>query len=1205
VLAALLSGFYYGSLVAALARAAAAHDGRAVAIQTAGLDAVWEQSRSEPGPPQATAHVGWDHLDGFVCIINAVEPAFLHDLRAAGKPVVIISHSEPGFAAPTVRPDNRAGVTEAVEHLIAHGHERIAFVGNPVHNDIRERHAAYEATLWRHGITPDPALHFHLANNLDAGGRQAAAMLLEAGLPCTAVVAATDFNAFGLIEALTEAGLDLPEQLAVVGFDDVKAAQYMSPALSSVTQNFDQIGAKSVELLIRQLRGEAVEAREYLVPTSYVTRESCGCPGEERRGRPLGVLAGTGAIRSRADLAPTGPDVAPAGAGQAPGYEPELPPAEQLSCDLAQALFDEEPGPEGIAVLAGISRSLIEALRLAAVEGAEPQLRALWHNADELFRLGGSPDVIGGILRSLHDARRRLEQLLRADPAQPETILGSLSERLDECLVQLSQRLAKARHRDNYLLDARMLFSQHRVDDISMDLLQSHEHNPRALSWLSRTKARAGQLAVWPEGQTEGDYRYFDVVGNFDAVAGERSGEIVPAERRRVEAFPGLDLMELAEQGDDLLTFLLPVRTESSNWGYFAIVGPVEEGSTSGREIYFQWAVLLSVALDHERMLASLRSQQRDLVAGYQRERALIDDIRASEERYALAAAAANDGLWDWDLALESVYYSPRFKATLGVDDEADWTSPEEWLCRVHPEDRPTLEDAIAAARAGQADSLEVEHRLGNDGEGWRWATCRALAVPGGKQPATRLVGSLTDITDRKRLEERLRHQALYDGLTGLPNRTLFLDRLSQAISQARRDPSRRFTVLWLDLDGFKVVNDSLGHLIGDLLLVGVAERIKAALREADTAARFGGDEFAILLQDVADLDAVGRVVDRVQRNLAVPYELDGHRVVVTASIGIAASPTGYDDAENVLRDADIAMYQAKSVGRGSSATFDRAMHAGAMSRLETENELRQAIETDQLELHYQPIVELASGRLQALEALVRWRHPERGLIPPGTFLPVAEETNLIIPLGAWVLADTCRQIADWSARGLVSPGLRVSVNVSDREFWQPDFLARLDGTLRDFGIEPEQINLEITEGVIMRDVDRAQDILAHLHQRGIDLHIDDFGTGYSSLQSLHRFEVQALKIDRSFTNRLTTDRKSLELIRTMILMGANLGLDVIAEGVETEEQQLTLRNLHCPSAQGYWLSRPLPASHLEGLLQAPTITPSRPDALATGLSGR
>jgi diguanylate cyclase (GGDEF)-like protein len=512
----------------------------------------------------------------------------------------------------------------------------------------------------------------------------------------------------------------------------------------------------------------------------------------------------------------------------------------------------------------------------------------------------------------------------------------------------------------------------------------------------------------------------------------------------------------------------------------------------------------------------------------------------------------------------------------VGCPPEAVGHTISDWFGRVHEEDLPGLLAAIEEHVQGRSSGVELEHRIRRGDGSYLWVLCRALVIRGGDGVPTRMVGSLTDVHERKELESQLRHAALYDPLTGLPNRTLFLDRLRVTMARASRHVDQHFAVLFLDLDGFKLVNDSLGHLLGDALLSSVAERILSDLRPSDTASRFGGDEFAILLDDLTAPHNPVAVAERLQERLARPFHVGGHEIFVTASIGIASSSTGYQSAEDVLRDADTAMYQAKAGEKGTHATFDAGMHTHAVSRLRVEAELRQAIDGDQLRLYYQPIVAIRTGRTLAFEALVRWEHPTRGLLSPAEFLPVAEETGLILPMGRWILRETCRQIASWKLAG-APDDLRVSVNVSNRQFWHGGLLQDLQGYLREANLEPRNIVLEITETVVMYNADLAERMLLELHENGFALHIDDFGTGYSSLQALHRFPIEALKVDRSFVWGLGTDPRSTELVRTIAMMARNLGVDVIAEGIETSDQRRRVERLGCAYGQGYLFSRPVP----------------------------
>ncbi len=571
-------------------------------------------------------------------------------------------------------------------------------------------------------------------------------------------------------------------------------------------------------------------------------------------------------------------------------------------------------------------------------------------------------------------------------------------------------------------------------------------------------------------------------------------------------------------------------------------------------------------------------------------------DLALSEERYSLAVRAANDGIWDWELGENDIYFSPRWHQILGGQPEASQSEPSTWFDLVHPDDLLRLRAAIDAHVAGRTPHLQSEHRMRHADGSWRWVLTRGLAIRGVDGDATRLAGSLSDITDRRKAERQLEHDALHDSLTGLPNRALFMDRVDQVINRALRDPGLGCAILFLDIDRFKLVNDSLSHAVGDHLLVAFARRISAALRPGDTVARIGGDEFTILLDGISDAAGAMLLADRIQGLLVNAFKVDGHELFVTASIGIALADRPMDAGE-LMRNADIAMYDAKRRGRARSAVFDHSMHRRVVDRLTRETELRQAVEDGLLGIHYQPIIDLDSGRVSGLEALVRW--PEGWTeVEPLEFIPIAEETGMIGALGLHVMRTALQEVADWRTGGLLSDEVQVSVNVSGRQLEDPRLPAQVRAAIATVGIPPEALRLEITESVLMHDHERIQAIVSEVCATGIGLHLDDFGTGYSSLAALHRFPVDALKIDRSFIASIDDqDHGSEAIVRSTVALAHSLGLGVIAEGIENEQQLRRVRELGCELGQGYLFSRPLRPEQTRELLAG--WSPSRVAHLA------
>jgi diguanylate cyclase (GGDEF)-like protein/PAS domain S-box-containing protein len=571
----------------------------------------------------------------------------------------------------------------------------------------------------------------------------------------------------------------------------------------------------------------------------------------------------------------------------------------------------------------------------------------------------------------------------------------------------------------------------------------------------------------------------------------------------------------------------------------------------------------------------------RDITARKQAEKAL----RESEERFDLATHGANDGLWDWDMRKNEIYFSTRWKSMLGYAENEIGSSPQEWFDLVHPEDLPGMQVQIHAHLESLSGHFLSEHRMRHRDGSYRWILTRGQAVWSPDGQPYRMAGSQTDITERKHTEEQYRHDAFHDALTGLPNRALFMDRLGQSVERSKRRSDYLFALLFLDFDRFKVINDSLGHTTGDLLLINAARRLESCIRPMDTIARLGGDEFVILVEYIETPRDAVRVAERVQEALRPSYSLDGHEIFISASIGIVLSTIGYENAEDALRDADIAMYRSKANGRARFEMFNTELRSMAMARLELETDLRRAIEKEEFIVHYQPILNIESGCIRGFEALIRWNHPALGCIQPADFIPVAEETGLIIPIDLWVMREACRQMKEWQTQFPQASALTMSVNLSARQFAQPDLPDEICRILKETGLDISYLRLEITESVVMEAVESTTNMLKQLKMMGIQMEIDDFGTGYSSLSYLQQLPIDAIKIDRSFIRQMDQDSNNHGIVQAIVALAHNLGMRVIAEGVEVDDQLDRLKAMECECAQGFLFHHPMNSKSVSDLL--------------------
>ena len=568
------------------------------------------------------------------------------------------------------------------------------------------------------------------------------------------------------------------------------------------------------------------------------------------------------------------------------------------------------------------------------------------------------------------------------------------------------------------------------------------------------------------------------------------------------------------------------------------------------------------------------------------------------EQRYALAFRTTHDGLWDWNLETKEIHFSPRWKTMLGfAPDGRVGVNSEEWLGKIHAGDARGLLAKLSDHLDGRTNEFEGEHRMRHPDGNYRWIHTRGVAIRDSDGRAVRLIGSQADITAHKRAENLRRLDSMYDPLTGLPNRAHFRGKLKQATEDTGSRTNVLYAVLYLDLDRFQLVNDSLGHTVGDHLLLGIADRLKKCLRPGDAIARLGGDEFSILLEDLSDVSEATDVANKIQAAVARPFKVGGREVYTAVSIGIAIGSYGREIAGNLLRDADTALNRAKSMGRARFELFNHRMHADAKDLLNIETALQQAVERKQFTLHYQPIIALDSGRVTGCEALIRWHHPEKGLVLPGEFIPIAEETGLIKGITEWTLRAAAEQVKQWQDEDL--PPIRVAVNISPRMLKVAGFSSLVMDILREADLEPRFLELELTESILMESEPATIHPLVDLSAHGIEIALDDFGTGYSSLGCLQRIPINALKIDESFTRHVSINPGDAAIASGLIALAHNLNLRIVVEGVETQEQLDFCVAKKCQQAQGRLISPPVDAAAFKDFLAKAATTP----VLATSLT--
>ncbi|MBW8011577.1 MAG: EAL domain-containing protein [Chloroflexi bacterium] len=613
------------------------------------------------------------------------------------------------------------------------------------------------------------------------------------------------------------------------------------------------------------------------------------------------------------------------------------------------------------------------------------------------------------------------------------------------------------------------------------------------------------------------------------------------------------------------------------------------QAALDGEVVEFEWICLSSGGeeIACEVRLVQLPATGRALIRGSLTDitgRKLAElALQESEERYALATRGVNDGLWDFNILSGEVYFSTRWAEMLGYEDSEISNSMDEWFKRVHPKDIERLQRAMERHMQNEIPHFEAEYRLQHKDGDYLWIHSRGLAVRDSEGNPTRMAGSQSDITLRKKAEEQLVRDALFDNLTGLPNRLQFMDRLDASVTRATKDHNFLFAVLFLDIDRFKKVNDSLGHNAGDQLLIEIGSRLKTYLQPNDLVARIAGDEFTILLDDMENEEYPREVAEKILDAFEAPFIIKKQELYISTSIGITLSTIGYNNPENLLHDSDTAMYQAKQHGKARYVLFDPKVHARAVDILQLEMELRNALEREEFDLVYVPIMQVKNQSIAGVEAFVRWLHPERGVLRPEEFLKYAEEFGMMGAIDDWVLSAGIAQMREWERAGL-SPG-RLAVNLSAHQVGSRNLSAKVEKVLEVMGFPPDKLELELLETVLLDDVENAVSTILNLKELGVILSLDDFGAVYSSLSHLKRLPVDKLRIDRSLIEGISQDKDSEAIVSAIISLAQSMNLQVLAEGVETNEQLEFLKKNNCDEAQGYLFGKLMTADHIADLL--------------------
>jgi diguanylate cyclase (GGDEF)-like protein len=966
--------------------------------------------------PEMEIPLAFDHVVGWIAIYQSITESLTDRIIRSGKPLVLIGKNFAENNISSVAIDNSTGMFSAVDHLIRHGHRRIAFLGSTKKHEFQQRYLGYLRALKYHGIPYDPDLVFMQDDFFPTNGRRIAQQFAEKGLPCSAIAISTDFAAAAFVERIQELGIQVPEDIAVIGLDNSYHSKDSQPSITSVDQPLNDLAEAAVNILLERLHAPDLPGKAIILSPRLICRRSCGC----------------------------------------------------------------------------------------------------------IQKTQTSPELL-------------------------------VSEKMQD---QKNIQYLRSKNHDHYR--------------ISQSLISASVSDLREMSWLKHTNVAWGcyaQRMVNEDGKTVFGIEHLYDPGNL--------AKLSIGMQFTAEQFPPLQHFTVdASFWDRHMVLLCPVETNHQNRGFLTYIKPFDHNSHNelvNTETMNQLTLLFGAAQERAELMEQIKQREKK--------------YRAAVEQLEIVSKTTTDSIWIWDFNTGRIELNERIHNIKFPRPASGTLDIQTFLEHIHPEDLTMVEQALYD-HIRHNTPFQVEYRLQRKDGTYFWVYSTGQVILNEEGLPIRMIGSLRDIEERKQAEQRIAYLAYHDSLTGLPNRLFFYTKLQQALDQARKE-QQRIAVMLVDLDRFKVLNDTYGHQLGDKLISYIAGQLLEHVPEQAIVARLGGDEFIVMLPHLKNRNEAPLLASRLLQALQRPF-IDGTiEFHVTGSIGISSYPEDGDTVDALIQCADIAMYRAKSEGKNKAAIYSHALNQHSANRLKLENALRKALSRNEFILHYQPQIDLQTGAIYGVEALLRWHSREYGLVPPLDFIPLAEETGLIIPVGQWVLQEACRQAASWEQEGLQQ--VTVAVNISARQFMQPDFVEQVMQVLAATKLDPSRLCLEITESMAIQNVDYSIDLLSELKHLGIRISMDDFGTGYSSLALLKRLPLHVVKIDKSFVSDITVNASDAAIVQAIIAMAHSIDLVVVAEGVETREQAMLLREQGCDSIQGYYAGKPMPAEHLHAVLHKRT----------------